>query len=74
MDTANSSDARTDPSRFDSAIRTRAWSWLDALGRRLQLEVGLDAAAIKILAELRAEHVEHPAAFGIGQIVEHFAG
>ena len=41
MDTANSSDARTDPSRFDAAIRTRAWSWLDALSRRLQLDIQL---------------------------------
>ena len=39
----------------------------------MAFEVSLDAAAIKVFAELRAEHVEHPAAFGIGQIAEHFA-
>ena len=39
----------------------------------MAFQVRLDAAAIKVFAELRAEHVEHPPAFGIGQIAEHFA-
>jgi hypothetical protein len=41
MDSAHSFDAFIDPSRFDALVRTRSWEWLDALSRRLHLEVQL---------------------------------
>jgi hypothetical protein len=39
MDSAHSFDAFIDPSRFGALVRTRSWEWLDALSRRLHLEV-----------------------------------
>ena len=32
------------------------------------IEIGLDAAAIEVFAQLGPEHVQDPAAFGIGQV------
>src|SRR6266702_4559978 len=37
----------------------------------MTFEVGLDAAAVEILAKLRTEHVQDPASFIIREIVEH---
>jgi hypothetical protein len=34
-------ETATKPSRFDVVVRSRAWEWLDALNRRLQIEVQL---------------------------------
>jgi hypothetical protein len=34
-------ETATKPSRFDVVVRSRSWEWLDALNRRLQIEVQL---------------------------------
>ena len=41
MDSDHESDAFTDSSRFDVVVRSRSWEWLDALSRRLHIEVQL---------------------------------
>jgi hypothetical protein len=39
MDSDPPSDSPVDQSRFDLVVRTRSWEWLDALSRRLHLDV-----------------------------------
>ena len=40
----------------------------------VSLQVRPDATPVKFLAQLRAEHVQHPAALRIGEVTEHFTG
>lgn len=41
MNSAHSFDSFIDPSRFDALVRAHSWEWLDAMSRRLHLEVEL---------------------------------
>ena len=41
MDSERSPGSSIDVSRFDTLVRTRTWEWLDALSRRLHLDVQL---------------------------------
>jgi hypothetical protein len=41
MDSDRSPGSSIDVSRFDTLVRTRTWEWLDALSRRLHLDVQL---------------------------------
>jgi hypothetical protein len=41
MDSDRSLGSSIDASRFDTLVRTRTWEWLDALSRRLHLDVQL---------------------------------
>ena len=41
MDSDRSLGSSIDASRFDTLVRTRTWEWLDALSRRLHLDVRL---------------------------------
>jgi hypothetical protein len=41
MDSDRSSESFIESSRFDTLVRTRTWEWLDALCRRLHLDVQL---------------------------------
>ena len=41
METDRSPGSSIDVSRFDTLVRTRTWEWLDALSRRLHLDVQL---------------------------------
>jgi hypothetical protein len=41
MDSDRSAGSFVDSSRFDALVRTRTWEWLDALSRRLHIDVQL---------------------------------